>query len=75
MDPLDLQMTRTLKTVITVGAKLVWYLSWFCFGMYFHEQKPLCFSHKQCYGFYHVLILGGEASLYDDAVKSIALLV
>ena len=34
----------------------MWYLSWFCFRMDFHEQKSLCFSHKQCSGFYYVVI-------------------
>ena len=43
--------------------------------MYFHEQKPLCLSHKQCYGFYYVVIWGDFALQYKNMVKSIALLV
>ena len=63
-----------MKTVIVVGAMISVVPILVYFGMYFHEQKPLCFSHKQC--FYHVLIPGGKAPPYNnDVVKSIALLV
>ena len=72
----------TLKTLIS------FFLGWggiisvvqiLVLGLYFHEQKPLCFEHnfcvKQCYGFYHVLLLGHKAPPYNEVVKSIALLV
>ena len=38
--------------------------------LYFHDHKPLSFSHKQCYGFYYVVIQEAFAPQYKNPYRS-----
>ena len=65
----------TAKPLIEVGGQWCGTHLGFILGLYFHEHKPLCFAHKQCYEFCYVVVQWGFTTQCKNTVKSIALLV